>query len=144
MRSLSKIVLLLLLIGACSLENSSKSTAEEGADIALKRLGNISDMTLWDNRVSFHVDSSLSENVKYFYFSVDQYKEVLAQSAYGKVENYDKISGMPNGEFINFDNEVVAQITEEGHLNISTDFILYNNSGVEIKSTFVSIDIDLL
>ena len=133
MKSLSKITLLLFITGACSTEKSSKNAAEEGANIALKRLGDISGMTLWDNRVSFHVDSLLRKNVKYLYFSEDQYKEVLAQSYHGKAENYDKTTGMPNGEFIDFDDEVVAQITEEGHLKISTNFTLYNDTGVAIQ-----------
>jgi len=129
-----KIALLLFITGACSTAKSSKSAAEEGADIALNRLGDIFGMTLWNNRVSFHVDLLLRENVKYLYFSSNQYKEVLAQSYHGKAENYDKTTGTPNGEFIDFDNEVVAQITEEGHLKISTDFILYNDFGVAIKN----------
>ena len=133
MKLLSKIALLLL-IGACSSRSGSISVAEEGANIALKRLGDISSITLWDNRVSFHADSLLRENVKYLYFSENQYKEVLAQSYHGKVEDCDKNTGVPNGKFIDFNNELVAQITEEGHLNISTNFILYNESGVAIKN----------
>ena len=134
MRLLSKIVLLLFVIGACSTPaETSKSAAEKGADIALKRLGNITDMTLWINRVSFQVDSLLRENVKYLYFSSNQYKEVLAQSYHGKAENYNKKTGIPNGEYIDFKNEIVAQITEEGNLYISTNFMLYNNTKVEIR-----------
>ena len=131
MKLLSKIVLCSLLTGSCA---TFKSTAEEGANIALKRLGDITSMTLWKNEISFDVDSVLRENVKYLYLSKDQYKEVLAQSYHGKAEDYDKNTGMPNGEFIDFDNELMAQITEEGNLNISTDFILYNNSGVVMKN----------
>ena len=134
MRLLSKIVLLLFVIGACSTPaETSKSAAEKGADIALKRLGNITDMTLWINRVSFQVDSLLRENVKYLYFSSNQYKEVLAQSYHGKAENYNKKTGIPNGEYIDFKNEIVAQITEEGNLYMSTNFMLYNNTKVEIR-----------
>ena len=134
MKALSKITLLsiLLITGACS--KGSRSSAEEGANIALKRLGDISSMTLWDSRVSFHVDALLRENVKYLYVSANQYKEVLAQSYHGKAEDYDKNTGMPNGKFIDFDNELVAQITEEGILKISTNFTLYNNSNVEMKN----------
>ena len=134
MKSLSKITLLLLLIGACAPAETAKSAAKEGVNIALKRLGDISDMTLWDSRVSFHVDGVLRENVKYLYVSANQYKEVLAQSYHGKAEDYDKNTGMPNGKFIDFDNELVAQITEEGILKISTNFTLYNNSNVEMKN----------
>ena len=134
MKSLSKITLLLLLIGACAPAETAKSAAKEGVNIALKRLGDISSMTLWDSRVSFHVDGVLRENVKYLYVSANQYKEVLAQSYHGKAEDYDKNTGMPNGKFIDFDNELVAQITEEGNLKISTNFTLYNNSGVAIKN----------
>ena len=133
MKSLSKIALLLLLIGACSPVKSSKNAAEEGANTALQRLGDVSSMTLWDNRVSFHVDTVLRENVKYLYVSSDQYKEVLAQSYHGKVENRDKTTGIPNGKFTDFDDELVAQITEEGTLKISTNFILYNNDGIAIQ-----------
>ncbi len=133
MRLLTKITLLLFVIGACSPTESTTNIAEEGANSTIKRLGDISGMTLWINRVSFQVDSVLRENVKYLYFSEDQYKEVLAQSYHGKAEDYDKSTGIPNGKFINFDNELVAQVTEEGNLNISTNFTLYNNSGVIIK-----------
>ena len=80
MRLLTKITLLLFVIGACSPTESTTNIAEEGANSTIKRLGDISGMTLWINRVSFQVDSVLRENVKYLYFSEDQYKEVLAQS----------------------------------------------------------------
>ena len=137
MKSTFNTILLCLLFITTTCSNSPKypkSAAEEGANIALSRLGDVSGMTLWENKVSFHESSLLRENVKYLYFSADKYKEVLAQSYNGKAENYNKITGIPNGTFINFDHEVVAQITEEGSLNIYTNFILYNKSEIEIKN----------